>query len=190
MGYTYSTSKMHLSSYRTDNVRTRGQFPKLLTSNKVVNANPRRPRFGASRLRASLDEDSTNDPTEIERQKLMKLLESPSISGSELRELILDKFNREYDCRLTRRGKRMYLQIFWKFLGQRSFPLTEEEYQLQLDAVAEYLTMWGVADIVREGIKAAKYAPGHTIGGGARAFSIPLGVDVGENGRSNEWNSF
>lgn len=24
--------------------------------------------------------------------------------------------------------------------------------------------MWGVADIVREGIKAAKYAPGHTIG--------------------------
>lgn len=134
MGYTYSTSKMHLSSYRTDNVRTRGQFPKLLTSNKVVNANPRRPRFGASRLRASLDEDSTNDPTEIERQKLMKLLESPSISGSELRELILDKFNREYDCRLTRRGKRMYLQIFWKFLGQRSFPLTEEEYQLQLDA--------------------------------------------------------
>jgi hypothetical protein len=30
--------------------------------------------------------------------------------------------------------------------------------------VAEYLTMWGVADIVREGIKTAKYAPGHTIG--------------------------
>jgi hypothetical protein len=27
-------------------------------------------------------------------------------------------------------------------------------------------------------------------GGGAKAFSIPLGVDVGENGRSNEWNSF
>jgi hypothetical protein len=24
--------------------------------------------------------------------------------------------------------------------------------------------MWGVADIVREGIKTAKYAPGHTIG--------------------------
>jgi len=95
---------------------------------------PRCARFSTSRLRASLNEDSTDDPTEIDRQKLMKMLESPNISGFELRQLIFDKFNREYDCRLTRRGKRMYLQIFWKFLGQRSFPLTEDEYQLQLDA--------------------------------------------------------
>ena len=58
----------------------------------------------------------------------------------------------------------MYLQIFWKFLGQKSFPLTEEEYDLQLDAVAEYLTLWGVADAVRAGITAAKWAPGMTIG--------------------------
>jgi len=28
----------------------------------------------------------------------------------------------------------MYLQVFWKYLGQKSFPLTEEEYQMQLDA--------------------------------------------------------
>jgi len=25
-------------------------------------------------------------------------------------------------------------------------------------------------------------------GGGARAYSIPLGVDVGNNGRSREWD--
>jgi hypothetical protein len=37
----------------------------------------------------------------------------------------------------------------WKFLEQRSFPLTETEYMQQLDAVAEYLTDWGVADTVR-----------------------------------------
>jgi hypothetical protein len=125
---------MHLSLSKVSNVRTREQFAQSWISNKVVNTVSRRPRFGASLLRASLNEDSTNDPTEIERQRLMKLLENPTISGTELRQLIFDKFNREYDCRLTRRGKRMYLQIFWKFLGQRSFPLTEEEYQLQLDA--------------------------------------------------------
>lgn len=120
----------------------------------------------------------------------MKMMSTPTITGTELRQLILDKWNREYDCRLTRRGRRMYLQVFWKFLGQRSFPLTEEEYQLQLDAVAEYLTLWNVADVVRAGISAAKWAPGHTIGGGARAYSIPLGVDVGGDGRADEWNSF
>lgn len=28
----------------------------------------------------------------------------------------------------------------------QSFPLTEEEYMAQLDAVAEYITDWGVID--------------------------------------------
>jgi hypothetical protein len=37
----------------------------------------------------------------------------------------------------------------WKFLEQASFPLTEQEYMQQLDAVAEYLNDWGVADTVR-----------------------------------------
>ena len=34
----------------------------------------------------------------------------------------------------------------WRFLEQQSFPLTEEEYLLQLDAVAEYITEWGAVD--------------------------------------------
>ena len=28
------------------------------------------------------------------------------------------------------------------------------------------------------------------VGGSAKAFSIPLGVEVGAGGRSNEWNTF
>jgi hypothetical protein len=48
-----------------------------------------------------------------------------------------------------------------KFLGQASFPLTEEEYDAQLGAVAEYLTMWGVTETVRSGIAgASKRGPG------------------------------
>lgn len=34
----------------------------------------------------------------------------------------------------------------WKFLEQRSFHMTEEEYMRQLDAVADLLSDWGVAD--------------------------------------------
>ncbi len=126
---------MHLALLRSSNVRTRNQRSHYsISTNKFVNRVHRRPGLGIVRLRASLDEDSTDDPIEIERQKLMKTLESASMSGSELRQLVFEKFNREYDCRLQRRGNRMYFQIFWKFLGQRSFPLTEEEYDLQLAA--------------------------------------------------------
>ena len=56
-------------------------------------------------------------------------------------------------------------------------------------AVAEYLSMWGVADVVREGLKSTNRTPGFTFGGSARAVSIPLGVDV-DGARSGEWNSF
>lgn len=85
----------------------------------------------------------------------------------------------------------MWLEIMWKFLEQQSFPLTEQEYELQLDAVAAFLNMWEVQDLVRTSIKGApKRGPGYTGGGNARPVSIALGVDVGGAGRSNEWNSF
>ena len=64
----------------------------------------------------------------------------------------------------------------WKHLEQKSFPLTEEEYQEQLNAVAELCAEWGVSDVVRNGIRAANdKGPGLTQGGGARAVQIPLG---------------
>ena len=60
----------------------------------------------------------------------------------------------------------------WKFLEQQSFHLSESEYAQQLDAVAEYLTLWRVAPNVRAGIKSATpRGPGYTGGGGARAVS-------------------
>jgi len=135
----------------------------------------------------SVDKDNG---MEEQRQKLARLMDEQPLSGQELRELVFNQWNRSYDVRLQRRGKRMYLHVMWKFLEQKSFHLTESEYDLQLQAVAEYLNMWGVADTVRAGIKAAKHAPGYVTGGNARAYSISLGVEVGGAGRSDEWNSF
>jgi hypothetical protein len=63
----------------------------------------------------------------------------------------------------------------WKYLGQKSFPLTEEQYNEQLQAVAELVTEWGVVQQVREGIKSHKKAPGiSTVG--ARAVEVKLNV--------------
>jgi len=76
---------------------------------------------------------------------------SGELTGEELVQLIKDKWGARYDCRITRRrdglGKlRFYLQVMWKFLEQKSFPLSEEEYYEQLDAVASLVTEWGLAD--------------------------------------------
>ena len=61
----------------------------------------------------------------------------------------------------------------WKFLEQRSFHLSESEYSQQLDAVAEYLNLWRVAQTVRAGIRSATpRGPGYTGGGGARAVGV------------------
>lgn len=63
----------------------------------------------------------------------------------------------------------------WKYLEQRSFPLTESQYMEQLNAVAECLTEWGAASAVRSGIDRAHIkGPGYTGGGGARAVSCLL----------------
>lgn len=57
----------------------------------------------------------------------------------------------------------MYLHVMWRFLEQKSFPLTDEEYQEQLNAVAAFVDAWGVADMVRQGIAgASRKGPGHT----------------------------
>ena len=60
----------------------------------------------------------------------------------------------------------------WKFLEQKSFHLTEEQYEEQLDAVAEMVQQWGVSDTVRAGIASGRSrGPGFTAGGSARAVS-------------------
>mmetsp|Transcript_15045 Transcript_15045/g.38227 ORF Transcript_15045/g.38227 Transcript_15045/m.38227 type:complete len:202 (-) Transcript_15045:142-747(-) len=111
--------------------------------------------------------------------------ESPSdpdvLSGEELVQLIQAKWGARYDCRITRRRNarnqlRFYLQVMWKFLEQKSFPLSEDEYYEQLDAVASLVSEWGLADHVRKEIQASKQAPviGNAIGGGAQCVSIPL----------------
>mmetsp|Transcript_32343 Transcript_32343/g.71527 ORF Transcript_32343/g.71527 Transcript_32343/m.71527 type:complete len:193 (-) Transcript_32343:499-1077(-) len=117
-----------------------------------------------------------------------QLLTRPSITGRELRELVFQKWGRTYDVRLQKLGSKIYLQVMWRFLEQQSFPLTEVEYMQQLDAVAEYLTEWGVVDTVKQGIASARpKGPGYTGGGNARCVSIPLDVDL-TGARKAEWN--
>ncbi|CAL6341618.1 unnamed protein product [Bathycoccus prasinos] len=77
-----------------------------------------------------------------------------AMRGEELRKLVLKRYGKLYDTRICQRRDSMnklqlFLQIMWKFVGQKSFPMTEAEYIEQTDAVAEILTMKNRQDLVR-----------------------------------------
>jgi len=69
-----------------------------------------------------------------------------------------------------------YIMIY-----QRSFPLSEEEYLLRLDDVANTLKCWGAVAHVRNTLEKLKERP--RIG---KAVSIFIDMDQ-TGGRSNEW---
>ena len=107
-----------------------------------------------------------------------------AMDGEELRKLVLNKWGKMYDTRIHQRRDQfnklgLYLQIMWKFVGQKSFPMTEAQYTEQLDAVAELLTEWGAQDTVRAAIPASTKFPKMDTTG-ANAVMIPLNVDLDE----------
>ena len=108
--------------------------------------------------------------------------EGSPMDGEELRLLVLNKWGKMYDTRIHQRRDQfnklqLYLQIMWKHVGQKSFPLTEAAYMEQLDAVAELLTEWGAQDVVRRKIpESTKFPKLDTTG--ANAVMIPLDIEV------------
>ncbi|XP_071741467.1 uncharacterized protein [Rutidosis leptorrhynchoides] len=51
------------------------------------------------------------------------------------------------------------LSVMWKYMEQRSFPLTEEEYLMRLDDVANTLKCWGAVSHIRNSLEKLKERP-------------------------------
>jgi hypothetical protein len=102
------------------------------------------------------------------------------MNGSELHQLIFQKWGRSYDVQLRRVQNRLYLQIMWKYLEQVSFPLSETQYHDRLGRMANHLTELQVVEQVQEFIAQTTDRP--RVG---KAVSIPLTLTLGA--RSAEW---
>jgi hypothetical protein len=100
------------------------------------------------------------------------------MTGSELQQLIFNKWGCSYDVQVIRIKDKIYFQVMWKYLEQASFPLSEREYSQHLETIATYLTDWGVVNQIEVAILEAKNRP--RLG---KAVSVPL--DLGD--RSSEW---
>ncbi|KAF9624051.1 hypothetical protein IFM89_007749 [Coptis chinensis] len=108
-----------------------------------------------------------------------------TFSGVDLATLIRNKYGRSYDVQLIKKefmGKNLLaLNVMWKYMEQRSFPLTEEEYILRLDDVANTLKCWGAVSHIRSSLSKSKERPRM-----GKAVSIFIDMDE-SGGRANEW---
>ncbi|KAI4370061.1 hypothetical protein MLD38_018446 [Melastoma candidum] len=133
------------------------------------------------------DKDNDRIGDESLREKLERIVgaDDSTFSGLDLATLIRNKYGRSYDIQLIKKefmGRNLLaLNVMWKYLEQRSFPLTEEEYILRLDDVANTLKCWGAVSHIRNSLATSKERP--RIG---KAVSIFIDMDE-SGGRANEW---
>ncbi|OEL27540.1 hypothetical protein BAE44_0011441 [Dichanthelium oligosanthes] len=138
------------------------------------------------------DDEEAADDDEIgflsRREDLERLVgpdDDAKFNGLDLANLIRKKYGRSYDVTLIKKefmGRNLLaMNVMWKYREQRSFPLSEEEYLLRLDEVANTLKCWGAVAHVRNTLEKLKERP--RIG---KAVSIFIDMDQ-TGGRANEW---
>lgn len=66
--------------------------------------------------------------------------------GAQLREAIQNKWGVQFDIQPTKRDGRVYLQIMWRYFGQQSFYLGEDDFAAHCEAVAQLLNTWDRVD--------------------------------------------
>ncbi|KAF3450125.1 hypothetical protein FNV43_RR06205 [Rhamnella rubrinervis] len=140
---------------------------------------------------ANSDESSKGETGEVSSERLRENLErivgrdDSSFSGIDLATLIRNRYGRSYDVQLIKKefmGRNLLaLNVMWKYREQKSFPLSEEEYLLRLDDVANTLKCWGAVSHIRNSLANVKERP--RIG---KAVSIFIDMDE-SGGRANEW---
>ncbi|WP_041244280.1 DUF3067 family protein [Gloeobacter kilaueensis] len=94
------------------------------------------------------------------------------MTGAQLHDLLQRKWGRSYDLQIFRRGERLYLQVMWRYLGQGSFALSEDQYEARLERISAYLSELGVQQQVVDFLMSTREKP--RIG---RAVSFALEVE-------------
>ena len=100
------------------------------------------------------------------------------MTGTELRELLRQKWGYSFDVQLRKVRGKICFQVMWRYLEQASFPLSEIQYLEHLEAVANYLNGWGKAEQVRAFITETREKP-------RLGKAVTISLDLGE--RASEW---
>ncbi|MFM2432364.1 MAG: hypothetical protein RLZZ511_3578 [Cyanobacteriota bacterium] len=101
------------------------------------------------------------------------------MTGTELRQLMLDKWGFSYDIQLRQIKGKLFVQIMWKYFEQASFGMSEADYIAHLNGVLSHLESWGATAQVLDFLAKTKEKP--RIG---KAVSIPI---VLNDAQASEW---
>ena len=119
------------------------------------------------------------------RKAVMKVLDEVKIDdgklgGRELLELIIRKWGVAYDIQIRKNtpfgegSGNVYLNIMWRYFGQKSFPMDEREYLEHLEAIARYITAMGKVEHFKEKVAESRKRPNAYFG---YAVGLPLDVE-------------
>ena len=76
-------------------------------------------------------------------------LSDEKLGGKELLSIIIKKWGVPYDLQLRKAdvfgeaSRNIYVNVMWKYYGQKSYGKTEQEYMENLEAIGQYITKLG-----------------------------------------------
>jgi hypothetical protein len=93
------------------------------------------------------------------REAVLNVLKSQAIDrtklgGRELLDLIIRKWGVAYDVQLRKNSpfgegsSNIYINIMWRYYGQKSFPMNEKQYLEHLEAIGRYITAIGKVKVI------------------------------------------
>ena len=94
------------------------------------------------------------------------------LEAEEVMECLRRRWGVTYDLRLLIKRDRIYLQMMWGFLEQKSFPMDEESFIDHLNRTLEIINRAGQSDFVRNWLENVQAKP--RLG---RAITLPLPMD-------------
>ncbi|KAL3697041.1 hypothetical protein R1sor_011117 [Riccia sorocarpa] len=178
------SSSRWLAPVRVLHTQKRPQNRQQLQYSKSIRAGIGKDEPADDKDGESSSEDVDAESFRLQMERMMSSHDE-RFEGKDLATLIRRKYGRSYDVQLVKKeflGRQLLaMNVMWKYREQRSFPLTEEEYILHLDYVAQNLRGWGAVSYVRDSLEKTRERP--RIG---KAVSIFIEVDEKGN-RQNEW---
>jgi len=102
------------------------------------------------------------------------------LGGRELLELMIRKWGVAYDIQLRKNkpfgdgSENIYINVMWRYFGQKSFPMDEREYLEHLEAIGRYITAIDRVKEFKEFVADSRKRPNAYFG---YAVGIPLDVD-------------
>mmetsp|Transcript_1717 Transcript_1717/g.1865 ORF Transcript_1717/g.1865 Transcript_1717/m.1865 type:complete len:197 (+) Transcript_1717:160-750(+) len=101
------------------------------------------------------------------------------LGGRELLDMIIRKWGVAYDIQLRKNkpfgdgSANIYINVMWRYFGQKSFPMDEREYLEHLEAIGRYITSVDKVQDFKEKVSDSRKRPNAYFG-----YAVGIALDV------------